>query len=390
MTTRTPIYLDYSATTPVDPRVLEAMLPYFSERFGNAASKTHAFGWAAESATIAARNQVAALLGAQVDEQSGSPEIIFTSGATEADNLAIKGVAAAYADKGRHLITQATEHHAVLDSFHAIQKQGFEVTVLPVDGNGRISAEQVAEAIRPDTTLVSIMWANNETGTVQPIRAIGEVCRQRKVLFHTDATQAIARDVINLADEPIDLLSLSAHKFYGPKGAGALYVRRRHPRISLQRQFDGGGQEMGMRSGTLNVPGIIGLGMAAEIAKAAMADELPRLARLRDRLETSIRDRLDGVRINGDEQHRLPHVTNMCFAAVDGSSLLWALEDLAVSSGSACTSAAVEPSFVLRAMGIPDDWAQSAIRFSLGRYTTEAEVDRAADIVISAVKRLRQ
>jgi cysteine desulfurase len=383
------IYLDYNATTPVDPRVFEAMRPYFTELFGNAASTNHRFGWTAQDAVVKARNQVAALLGVEQDERQGAREIIWTSGATEGNNLAIKGVAQSYRDKGKHIITQTTEHKAVLDPFHRLEAEGFEVTWLPVNRYGRVCAEQVAEAIRPDTILVSMMYANNETGTIEPIRDIGTVCKARGVFFHTDATQAVGKIPIDVDADGIDLLSLSAHKLYGPKGCGALFIRRKGPRVRLTPLFDGGGHERGYRSGTLNVPGIVGLGAACEIARLEMPEESARLAGLRDRLESSILSGLERVFVNGDTFHRLPQVSNLSFAAADGSSILRAMDDIAVSSGSACTSASLQASHVLRAMGLSDELAYNSIRFSLGRFTTEADVDYVAEKVIRIVRDLR-
>lgn len=383
------IYLDYNATTPVDPRVFEAMRPCFTEVFGNAASSSHAFGRAAQDAVVKARNQVAALLNVEQDERQGAREIIWTSGATESNNLAIKGVAGSYADKGRHIITQATEHPAVLDPCRRLEVHGYAVTWLPVNRAGRVSAEQVAQAIRADTVLVSIMYANNETGTIQPIREIGAVCKERGVFFHTDATQAVAKIPIDVQADGIDLLSLSAHKLYGPKGVGALFVRRKGPRVRLTPLLDGGGHERGYRSGTLNVPGIVGLGAACDIAQGEMPAESARLSGLRNRLESSIRDALPGVFINGDPVHRLPQVSNLSFAGADGSSILRALDDIAVSSGSACTSASLEASHVLRAMGIEDELAYNSIRFSLGRFTTAQEVDYVIEKVVRIVQSIR-
>jgi cysteine desulfurase len=389
MSPRLPIYLDYNATTPVDPRVFDAMRPYFTETFGNAASTSHAFGRVAQDAVVRARNQVAALLNVEQDERQGAREIVWTSGATESNNLAIKGVAATYRDKGRHIITQATEHKAVLDPCHRLEAEGFEITCLPTNRYGRVCAEQVAEAIRPDTILVSIMYANNETGTIQPIHDIGAVCRARGVFFHTDATQAVGKVPIDVDADAIDLLSLSAHKLYGPKGCGALFVRRKGPRVRLAPLLDGGGHERGYRSGTLNVPGIVGLGAACEIAREEMPAESRRLAALRDKLESTILSSLERVFVNGDTFHRLPNVSNLSFADADGSSILRGLDDVAVSSGSACTSASLQASHVLRAMGLSDDLAYNSIRFSLGRFTTEAEVDYAAEKVIRLVRSLR-
>ena len=385
MALRFPIYMDYSATTPVDPRAFDAMRPYFTEIFGNAASATHSFGHAAQDAVLRARNQVAALLNVEQDDRQGAREIVFTSGATEANNLAIKGVAATYREKGRHLITQATEHKAVIESCQRLAAEGFEITWLAVDRTGRVSVEQLADAIRPDTLLVSIMYANNETGTIQPVREIGQVCKQREVFFHTDATQAVGKAPIDVHADGIDLLSLSAHKFYGPKGNGALFVRRKGPRVRLMPLFDGGGHERGYRSGTLNVPGIVGLGAACEIALRDMAEESRRLSAMRDAFESRVKAGVDRVFINGDTEHRLPHVSNLSFAGADGSSLLRALDDIALSSGSACTSASLQASHVLRAMGIADELAHNSIRFSLGRFTTQEEVDYVAAKVVRAV-----
>ena len=387
--TRRPIYLDYNATTPVDPRVFEAMRPYFTQFFGNSASTNHSFGWAAQEAVARARNQVAALLNVEQDEGQGAREIIFTSGATESNNLAIKGVCASYRDKGRHIVTQATEHKAVLDTCQRLACEGYEVTWVPVDRTGRVPAQQAADAIRLDTVLVSIMYANNETGAIQPIREIGEVCKSRGVFFHTDATQAVGKIRVDVEADGIDLLSLSAHKFFGPKGCGALFVRRKGPRVRLAPLFDGGGHERGYRSGTLNVPGIVGLGMACEIAGREMSDESARLSGLRDRLEAAVMSRLDRVFVNGDTAHRLPHVSNLSFAGTDGSSILRALHDVAVSSGSACTSATLQASHVLRAMGVSDELAFNSIRFSLGRFTTEGEIDYVIDRMVRIVRCIR-
>lgn len=375
--------MDHAATTPVDARVFEAMRPYFCDVFGNAASGTHAFGWDAAAAVEKARWRVAALLHAD------SREIVFTSGATESNNLALKGLAAAMREKGRHIVTQVTEHHAVIDVCKTLQKEGCAVTWLPVSRTGRVSAQQVAEAIRPDTVLVSVMWANNEIGTIQPIREIGQVCRERGVFFHTDATQAVGKLPVDVEADFVDLLSLSAHKLYGPKGCGALYVRRKNPRVRLTPLFDGGGHERGLRSGTANVPGIVGLGAACELAGREMPQESVRLAALRDRLEAGITSELENVSINGDTAHRLPHVTNLSFAFVESEALLMGLDGIAVSSGSACTSLSQESSFVLRALGIGPDTPAATIRFSLGRRTTEAEVDYVVQRVVSEVRRLR-
>ncbi len=381
---RLPIYMDYHATTPVDPRVLDAMLPYLREKFGNAASRNHSFGWEAEEAVKKARKQIADLIGA-------SPkEIIFTSGATESDNLAIKGVAEMYAERGNHIITVATEHKAVLDTTKKLQKQGFRITYLPVRPDGLIDLDQLREAISDDTILISVMFANNEIGVIQPIREIGRIAREKGVLFHTDAVQAAGKLPINVDDDNIDLASLSAHKIYGPKGVGALYVRRRNPRVQLTAQMDGGGHERGMRSGTLNVPGIVGFGEACAICRQEMAEESKRLASLRDKLKDKLLSELDEVYINGSVAHRLPNNLNISFAYVEGESLLMGINDIAVSSGSACTSATLEPSYVLKALGAGDELAHSSIRFGLGRFNTEEEVDYAGNKVVEVVKKLRE
>ena len=379
----THIYLDNQATTPVDPRVLDAMLPFFKKDFGNAASRTHSFGWAAEAAVDRAREQIAKLIHAD------AREIIFTSGATESDNLAIKGVAALCRDRGGHLITQATEHHAVLDSCRALERRGFEVTVLPVDRYGKVEPEAVSAAIREDTLLVSIMAANNEIGTIQPLEKIGAVCRARNVLFHSDAAQAVGKLPMDVEALGIDMLSISAHKLYGPKGVGALYVRSR-PRVRLVAEIDGGGHERGMRSGTLNVPGIVGLGTACELASAEMAAEGARLHRLRERLKTRLFDEVEDIFLNGHPEKRLDGNLNVSFEGVDGESLMVGLGEIALSSGSACTSASLEPSYVLRALAVPNRLAESSIRFGIGRFNTEAEIDRAAGRVIEEVGRLRE
>ena len=379
----THIYLDNQATTPVDPRVLDAMLPYFKGDFGNAASRTHSFGWTAEAAVDRAREQIAELIHAD------AREIIFTSGATESDNLAIKGVASVHREKGGHLITQATEHHAVLDSCKALERRGFDVTDLPVDRYGQVAPRTVSDAIREDTVLVSIMAANNEIGTVQPLGAIGSICRERNLLFHCDAAQAVGKLPIDVHTLGIDLLSISAHKLYGPKGVGALYVRGR-PRVRLVAEIDGGGHERGMRSGTLNVPGIVGLGAACELAHAEMAAEGTRVRALRERLRTRLFDGLDDIYLNGHPDKRLDGNLNISFEGVEGESLLVGLGEIALSSGSACTSAALEPSYVLRALGMPSRLAESSIRFGLGRFNTEAEIDHVAGRVIEEVGRLRE
>ena len=379
-----PIYLDHNATTPVDPRVFDAMRPFFLEAFGNAASRGHSFGFRAMRAVDQARVQVAALLGCD------AREVIWTSGATESNNLAIKGVADMYQDVGRHLITQTTEHKAVLDPCKKLSHHGYDVTFLSPDPTGRVSAEQIAAALRKGTILVSIMAANNEIGTLQPIREIGRLCHDRGVIFHCDATQAVGKIPVNVEADGIDLLSMSAHKLYGPKGAGVLYVRKRNPRVRLTPLFDGGGHEQGFRSGTLNVPGIVGVGAACELAMLEMPQESQRLAALRDRLQSGIMARVDGVTVNGNQAHRLPHVTNLSFANVDGEQLLANLSrDLAISSGSACTSASMEPSFVLKAIGVPNDLAYASVRFSLGQSNDEAQIDFAIENVVEVVTRLR-
>ncbi len=379
-----PIYMDYHATTPVDPRVLEAMLPYFTEHFGNAASRNHAFGWVSEQAVEQGRQQVADLIGANVKE------IIFTSGATESNNLAIKGVAEMYREKGNHIITCVTEHKAVIDTCKKLEKQGARVTYLPVQKDGRISLDDLRAAITDKTILITIMAANNEIGVLQPIAEIGAIAKEKGILFHTDAVQAVGKIPFDVNVAKADLVSLTAHKMYGPKGIGALYVRRRNPRVLLSEQISGGGHERGMRSGTLNVPGIVGLGKAAAIAKAEMATESARLSTLRDRLNEGLHRQLDEIYINGSMEHRLPHNLNISFAYVEGESLLMGISDVAVSSGSACTSASLEPSYVLKALGAGDDLAHSSIRFGLGRFTTEEEVDYVIDRLTTVVRRLRE
>ena len=377
------IYMDSHATTRVDPRVVEAMMPFFSEEYGNASSKTHAYGWRAAEAVTAARVQVARVIGAD------PKEILFTSGATESNNLAIFGVVGAD-DGGRdHVITGATEHPAVLDAVRTLEGRGIRVTVLGVDRYGRVDPRELRRAITDRTALVSLMYANNEVGTLHPIREIGAVCKEMGILFHTDAAQAVGKVPVDVQEMGIDLLSISAHKVYGPKGVGALYVRRRHPRVILGPMLHGGGQERSIRPGTLNVPGIVGQGAALEIAAAGMAEESRRVAALRDRLERGILGRVDQVRVNGDPKDRLPQNLNMSFAYVEGESLVMALDDVALSSGSACTSDSREPSHVLRAMGLSDDAAQTSIRFGLGRFNTEQEVDYVTARVADAVSRLR-
>ena len=379
-----PIYMDNHATTPCDPRVVQDMLPYFTEKFGNAASRNHQFGWEAEAAVEKAREQVAKLIGAT------AKEIVFTSGATESDNLAIKGVAEMYKEKGNHIITAVTEHKAVLDTCKRLEKNGYRVTYLPVQEDGRINLEDLKRAMDDKTILVTIMFANNEIGVLQPVEEIGKLCRERGVLFHTDAVQAVGKVPVDVNKQNIDIASISGHKIYGPKGVGALYVRRRNPRVQLAPIIDGGGHERGMRSGTLNVTGIIGLGKACELCMQELTEETKRLTALRTRLKDKIFNELDEVYINGSMEHRLPGNINISFAYVEGESLLMGINDIAVSSGSACTSATLEPSYVLKALGAGDDLAHSSIRFGIGRFNTEAEVDYVADRVIDTVKRLRE
>lgn len=378
-----PIYLDYHATTPVDPEVLKAMMPYFTEIFGNAASRNHEFGWTAEAAVEKARRQIAHLIGAH------EKEIIFTSGATESDNLALTGVAEMYREKGNHIITTPIEHKAILDTCHFLEKKGFEVTYLPVDKYGQVSAEVVRQAITPKTILVSIMAANNEIGTVNPLAEIGKVCKEKGVLFHTDAVQALGKVPVNVDAMGIDILSLTAHKIYGPKGIGALYVRRKNPRVRLSALIHGGGHERGMRSGTLNVTGIVGFGKAAELAERNLVDESARIQRLRDRLWDGIRSQLDEVYLNGHPTERLPNNLNVSFAFVEGESMMMGMKELAVSSGSACTSASLEPSYVLKSIGVGEDLAHTSIRFGLGRFTTDEEIDYTIEKVVSTVRKLR-
>jgi len=379
-----PIYFDYQATTPVDQRVLDAMLPYFTSAYGNAASRSHAFGWKAEEAVDQSREQIASILNAS------SKEVVFTSGSTEAINLAMKGVGEMYGSKGKHIITCLAEHKAVLDTAKHMEKEGFEVTYLVPDDNGAVTAQQVADAIREDTILVTIMWANNEVGTVNPIREIGAACRERGVLFFTDGTQAVGKLPVDVEADNIDLLCFSGHKLYGPKGVGALYVRRRKPRVRLVAQMDGGGHERGMRSGTLNVPGIVGLGAACAVAEQDLEKDMAHSIAMRERFEEKIFGALDHVAINGDEHSRLPGCSNLSFAYVEGESLIMGFKDLAVSSGSACTSASLEPSHVLQSMGVGDELAHSSIRFGFGRLTTPEEIDFAAEQVITAVRKLRE
>ncbi|MEO5363460.1 MAG: IscS subfamily cysteine desulfurase [Magnetococcus sp. DMHC-8] len=378
-----PIYMDYQATTPMDPRVLEEMLPWFVEKFGNPASRSHAFGWEADQAVEKARGQVARLLGAD------SREIVFTSGATESDNLAIQGVARFYQEKGRHIITVATEHKAVLDTCRHLEADGFTVTYLPVQKNGLVDLDTLAAAITGQTILVSIMAANNEIGVIQPLAAIGRLCREKKVLFHCDAAQGAGKMALDVEAMQIDLLSLSGHKLYGPKGVGALYVRRR-PRVRLKPLFHGGGHERGMRSGTLPTPLLVGMGRACELAMQEMPEENRRVLALRDRLQEGIFSRLTHVELNGDREHRLPGNLNISFGFVEGESMMMAIKDVAVSSGSACTSASLEPSYVLRALGVSEEQAHTSIRFGLGRFTTAEEVNFVITTVVQAVDRLRE
>lgn len=379
---QTPIYLDNNATTPMDPRVLEAMLPYFNQQFGNAASRNHPFGWKAEEAVDVAREQIARLVNCT------SKEIIFTSGATESNNLAIKGVFEMYAAKGNHVITATTEHKAVLDSCKHIEKLGAEVTYLKPAADGMLDLNALEAAITPKTILITIMYGNNEIGVVQNIRKIGLIARKHNVLFHTDATQAVGKLPVDVEADNIDLLSFTGHKMYGPKGVGALYVRRKNPRVKVTAQIDGGGHERGMRSGTLNVPGIVGFGKACEIAMHEMADEAKKLSAMRDQLERELLQ-IEESYVNGNRENRLPHVTNISFKYVEGEGLMMGVKDIAVSSGSACTSASLEPSYVLKSLGLDDDLAHSSLRFGLGRFTTQEEIDYAINHVKTAVAKLR-
>lgn len=379
-----PVYLDHNATTPCDPRVVEAMIPYFTDSFGNAASRNHPFGWQAEEAVDYAREQVAQLIGAD------PKEIIFTSGATESDNLAIKGVFEMYASKGNHIITCTTEHKAVLDTCKHIEKEGGEVTYLQVDAEGMIDLKELEAAMRPTTVLVALMYANNEIGTVHPVKEISAIAKKHGALFFTDATQAVGKIPVDVNKDGIDLLAMTAHKMYGPKGIGALYVRRRSPRVKVTAQMDGGGHERGMRSGTLNVPGIVGFGKACELARLEMQQDADRLGKMRDRLEASLL-KLEEAYVNGSRQSRLPHVTNISFKYVEGEGLLMGFnKNIALSSGSACTSASLEPSYVLKALGLGDDLAHSSLRFGLGRFTTDEQIDYTIEQVTNTVNRLRE
>jgi cysteine desulfurase len=384
MSVQTPIYLDNNSTTSVDPRVVEEMVPYFTKVFGNASSRSHPFGWEAEEAVDKARQQIADVIGAD------PREIIFTSGATESNNLAIKGVAEMYEDKGDHIITAVTEHKAVLDTCKRLETMGKRVTYLPVQENGLIDLNALKDAIEEKTILVTLMAANNEIGVLQPVQEIGEICAERGILFHTDAVQAYGKVPLDVNSMNIHLLSCTAHKIYGPKGIGALYVRRRSPRVRLTAQIDGGGHERGFRSGTLNVPGIVGFGKAAELMQQEMSTESQRLLALRNRLKSGIYDAIDEVYVNGSEEHRLPGNLNMSFGFVEGESLLMGLKDIALSSGSACTSASLEPSYVLKALGVGDELAHSSLRFGIGRFNTEEEIDYVVRRVIHEVSRLRE
>ena len=384
MAVKLPIYMDNHATTPMDPRVLQAMLPYFTEKFGNAASRNHSFGWAGEEAVETARQQIASLINAT------AKEIIFTSGATESDNLMIKGVAEMYREKGNHIITQAIEHKAVLDTCKRLEKNGYEVTYLPVQRDGRVNPEDVRKAIKPTTILITVMYANNEIGVINPVAEIGKIAKEHGIIFAVDGVQAVGKIPVDVSKDNIDLLAISGHKIYGPKGVGALYVRRRNPRVQISAIIDGGGHERGMRSGTLNVTGIVGLGKACELSQQEMAQEAERVSKLRDRLKVGLEAKLDEVYINGSLEHRLPNNLNMSFAYVEGESLLMGINDVAVSSGSACTSATLEPSYVLKALGVGEDLAHTSIRFGLGRFTTEEEVDYVIDKMVQVVTKLRE
>ena len=379
-----PIYLDHNATTPCDPRVVEAMIPYFTNEFGNAASRNHPFGWHAEGAVDNAREQVAKLIGAD------PKEIIFTSGATEGDNLALKGVFEMYASKGNHIITCNIEHKAVLDTCKHLEKEGADITYLKINADGLIDLKELEAAFKPTTILVAIMYANNEIGTVMPMKEISDMAKKRGVLVFSDATQAVGKIPVDVNKDGIDLMALTAHKMYGPKGVGALYVRRKNPRVKVTAQIDGGGHERGMRSGTLNVPGIVGFGKACELCMQEMEQDAKRLSALRDKLENALL-KLEEAYVNGSKQHRLPHVSNISFKYVEGEGLMMGFnKDIAVSSGSACTSASLEPSYVLKALGLGDDLAHSSLRFGLGRFTTEDQIDYTIEQVTITVNRLRE
>ena len=384
MTLQLPVYLDHNATTPCDPRVVEAMIPYFTQNFGNAASRNHPFGWKAEEAVDYAREQVAKLIGAE------PKEIIFTSGATEGDNLAIKGVAEMYASKGNHIITCNIEHKAVLDTCKHLEKEGCEVTYLNVKPNGLIDLAELEAAIKPTTILIAIMYANNEIGTINPMKEISAIARKHGVLLFSDATQAVGKVPVDVNKDGIDLMAFTAHKMYGPKGVGALYVRRKNPRVKVTAQLDGGGHERGMRSGTLNVPGIVGFGKACELCMNEMQQDAERLGKLRDKLENALLS-IEEAHLNGDKEHRLPHVSNISFKYVEGEGLLMGFnKNIALSSGSACTSASLEPSYVLKALGLGDDLAHSSLRFGLGRFTTEEQIDYTIEQVRNTVLKLRE
>ncbi len=378
-----PIYLDNNATTPMDPRVLEAMLPYFTEKFGNAASRNHSFGWSAEEAVDYAREQVAKIIGAT------EKEIIFTSGATESNNLALKGVFEMYRERGNHIITLVTEHKAILDTCEHLKKVGAEITYLGVKEDGLVDLAELEAAIKPNTILVSVMYANNEIGVIQPIKEIAAIAHKHGALFHTDATQAVGKIPVDVMADGIDLLSFTGHKMYGPKGVGALYVRRKNPRVKVTAQMDGGGHERGMRSGTLNVPGIVGFGKACEICINEMAEETARIVKLRDKLENALLE-IEEAYLNGNKEHRLPHTANISFKYVEGEGLMMGVKDIAVSSGSACTSASLEPSYVLKSLGLDDELAHSSLRFGLSRFTTEEEIDYTINHVKEAVHKLRE
>lgn len=378
-----PIYLDNNATTPMDPRVLDAMLPYFTEKFGNAASRNHSFGWSAEEAVDYAREQVAKIIGAT------EKEIIFTSGATESNNLALKGVFEMYRERGNHIITLVTEHKAILDTCEHLKKVGAEITYLGVKEDGLLDLAELEAAIRPNTILVSVMYANNEIGVIQPIKEIAAIAHKHGALFHTDATQAVGKIPVDVMADGIDLLSFTGHKMYGPKGVGALYVRRKNPRVKVTAQMDGGGHERGMRSGTLNVPGIVGFGKACAICMEDMTTEIARIQRLRDKLENALLE-VEEAYLNGNKEHRLPHTANISFKYVEGEGLMMGVKDIAVSSGSACTSASLEPSYVLKSLGLDDELAHSSLRFGLSRFTTEEEIDYTINHVKEAVHKLRE